>query len=195
MARKRERPRQRVLMRIRRTRQNRTAVGRTPPAKGPTARETALAAQIAGQYSESSPDRQILLEKLHERVEVLADPHLLRIALAQLLENACKYSVPGSTVTIVIERQGDSAAVRVSNTGSSIPYSERSRIFERFYRGADASRTTSGSGLGLHVARKIAIAHGGALDLEIQSRQSGNVTFSLRIPAGKGAANRVVAAK
>jgi len=154
-----------------------------------------LAAQIAGQCSERSPDRQILLEKLPERLEVLADPQLLRIALAQLVENACKYSLPGSRVTIATEGQGDSAVVKVSNTGSSIPYSEQGRIFERFYRGADASRTTSGSGLGLHVARKIAIAHGGALDLEIQSRRSGTVTFCLRIPAGKEEANRVVAAK
>ena len=154
-----------------------------------------LSAQIVGQYSERSLDRQVILEKLSERVEVLADPQLLRIALAQLVENACKYSLPGSTVTIAIEEEGDSAAVKVSNTGSSIPYSEQGRIFERFYRGADASRTTSGSGLGLHVARKIAIAHGGALDLEIQSRQSGIVTFCLRIPTGKEAANRVVAAK
>lgn len=154
-----------------------------------------LVARVVAPYSERSPDRQILLEKLPERVEVLADPQLLRIALAQLVENACKYSVPGSTVTIAIKRQGNSAAVKVSNTGSSIPYSEQGRIFERFYRGADASRTISGSGLGLHVARKIAIAHGGALDLEIQSRQSGNVTFCLRIPASKEAANHVVAAK
>jgi two-component system sensor histidine kinase KdpD len=154
-----------------------------------------LATQIASQYSERSPDRRILFQTLHERVEVLADPQLLRIALSQLVENACKYSVPGSTVTIAIDRQGDSVAVKVSNTGSSIPYNERTRIFERFYRGADATRTTSGSGLGLYVARKIAIAHAGALDLEIQDRESGKVTFCLRIPAGKGAANRVVTAK
>src|SRR4029077_3115089 len=124
-----------------------------------------------------------------------ADPQLLRIALSQLDENACKYSVAGSRVTIAIDRKGDSAAVKVSNTGSSIPHDERSRIFERFYRGANASRTISGSGLGLYVARKIAIAHGGTLDLEIENRQSGNVTFCLRIPARKEAENRVVAAK
>jgi two-component system sensor histidine kinase KdpD len=154
-----------------------------------------LAAQVAGQYSERSPDRRILFERHPERVEVLADPQLLRIALSQLVENACKYSVPGSTVTIIIDRQGDSAAIKVSNTGSAIPYNERTRIFERFYRGADASRTMSGSGLGLYVARKIAVAHGGALDLEIETRQSGNVTFCLRIPARKEAENRVVATK
>ena len=154
-----------------------------------------LAAQLASQYLERSPDRRILLKNPYDRVEVPADPQLLRIALSQLVENACKYSVPGSDVTIAIDRQGDSVAVKVSNTGSSIPYSERTRIFERFYRGSDASRTTSGSGLGLYVARKIAIAHGGALELEVEERATAKVTFSLRIPVGKEAANRVVAAK
>ena len=153
-----------------------------------------LVAQIAGQYLERSPDRRILLQNPYDRVEVLADPQLLRIALSQLVENACKYSAPGSDVTIAIDRQGDSVAVKVSNTGSSIPYNERTRIFERFYRGADTGRTTSGSGLGLYVARKIAIAHGGALELEVEDRASGKVTFSLRIPVGKEAANRVVSA-
>jgi len=150
-----------------------------------------LAAQLASQYLERSPDRRILLQNPYDRVEVLADPQLLRIALSQLVENACKYSAPGSDVTIAIDRQGDSVAVKVSNTGSSIPYNERTRIFERFYRGADASCTTSGSGLGLYVARKIAIAHGGALELEVEDRASNKVTFSLRIPVGKEAANRV----
>jgi two-component system, OmpR family, sensor histidine kinase KdpD len=154
-----------------------------------------LAAQIVGQCLERSPDRRIVLQNPYDRVEVLADSQLLRIALSQLVENACKYSVPGSDITIAIDRQGDSVAVKVSNTGSSIPYNERTRIFERFYRGSDASRTTSGSGLGLYVARKIAIAHGGALELESEDRASGKVTFSLRIPVGKEAANRVVAAK
>jgi two-component system, OmpR family, sensor histidine kinase KdpD len=154
-----------------------------------------LAVQLASQYLERSPDRRILLQNPYDRVEVLADPQLLRIALSQLVENACKYSVPGSDVTIAIDRQGDSVAIKVSNTGSSIPYSERTRIFERFYRGSDASRTTSGSGLGLYVARKIAIAHGGALELEAEDRATSKVTFSLRIPVGKEAANRVVAAK
>jgi two-component system, OmpR family, sensor histidine kinase KdpD len=154
-----------------------------------------LVAQVVTQYSERSPDRQILFEHTHERVEVLADPQLLRIALSQLVENASKYSVAGSTITIAIDQKSDSVAIAVSNTGSSIPYSERTRIFERFYRGAHASRTTSGSGLGLYVARKIAIAHGGTLDLEVQNGRGGEVTFWLRIPARKEATNLVVATK
>ena len=152
-----------------------------------------LVGRIVSQYSERSPDRDILQTGSPEPLEVYADPQLLRIALSQLVENACKYSVPGSTVTVALDRQGDSIAVRVSNTGSAIPYNERGKIFDRFYRG-DAGRSTSGSGLGLFVARKIAIAHQGALELEDQSRPGGTVTFCLTIPFKKETANRVPAA-
>jgi two-component system sensor histidine kinase KdpD len=154
-----------------------------------------LAAQVADQFSGRSDDRQILFEASERAVEVQADPQLLRIALSQLVENACKYSAPGSSITIAVERQDDSVAVRVSNTGSAIPYNERTRIFDRFYRGAGVSSTTSGSGLGLYVARKIAMAHGGALDLEPQGQQKDKVTFCLKIPLVKEAPNRIVTAK
>ncbi len=152
-----------------------------------------LVSRIVSQYSERSPDRDILQTISPEPLEVYADPQLLRIALSQLVENACRYSVPGSTVTVALNRQGGSVAVRVSNTGSAIPYNERGKIFDRFYRG-DAGRSTSGSGLGLFVARKIAIAHQGALELEDQSRSGGTVTFCLTIPIKKETANRVPAA-
>jgi len=156
---------------------------------------TSLIGHIATQYSVRSPDRRIVLTNRREAVDVLADPALLRLTLNQLIENACKYSQPGSTVTINIERQGDLVAVKVSNNGSSIPFKERSRIFERFYRGAEAKRSTSGSGLGLYVARKIALAHGGALDLETSERANDSITFCLKIPNIKDEAQHVLTAK
>ncbi len=131
---------------------------------------TSLIAHIAAQHSARSPERRIVLSNPQEAMDVQVDPALLRLTLNQLIENACKYSKQGSTITIAIERQADSVAVKVSNNGSSIPSDERNRIFERFYRGAEAKRSTSGSGLGLFVARKIAVAHGGALELETQER-------------------------
>lgn len=145
---------------------------------------TAVVAQLISQYSARSSDRAIFLTDGHEPVQALADPELIRLMVGQLIENACKYSRPGSAVTIAVERQGEFVAIRVSNNGSSIPRNEQKRIFERFYRGEDAKRSTSGSGLGLYVARKIALAHGGALDLETEE-QGDHVTFCLKLPTTK----------
>ena len=110
-----------------------------------------------------------------------ADAELLDLALTQLLDNAFKYSVPGSPVTITIEPEDGSIAMRVRNEGSPIPPQERDRIFERFYRGMDVRKLVSGAGLGLHVARKIAVAHGGNLVLD-QSTSTGSVIFCLKLP-------------
>lgn len=143
-----------------------------------------LIGRIARQYAERSPDRRIVTAA-EGPVEVMADAELLRLAIGQLLENACKYSEPGSTVTIRVDRLPDAVAIRLANDGSSIRPNERQRIFERFYRGADARRSTSGSGLGLYVARKIATAHGGALDLESNEAGECRVTFSLKLPAAQ----------
>jgi two-component system, OmpR family, sensor histidine kinase KdpD len=156
---------------------------------------TSLIVQMAAQFSVRSPDRRIVVTNPRETVDVQADPELLRLTLNQLIENACKYSLPGSTVSIEIERLDDFIAVKVSNSGSSIPLDERSRIFERFYRGAEAKRSTSGSGLGLYVARKIALAHGGALNLEAELKSNDSVTFCLKIPCIKEEVNDAVTVK
>jgi two-component system, OmpR family, sensor histidine kinase KdpD len=143
---------------------------------------TPLIVQTVSQYSRIPSDRRITLEQRDEQFEVVADPELLRLAFSQLLDNACKYSLPGSAVTVRMERHASYIAIKVSNNGSSIPLGEHHRIFERFYRGTEARRFTSGSGLGLYVARKIALAHSGALELE-NARSSPNcVTFCLSIP-------------
>jgi len=144
-----------------------------------------LVGQIVDQFSARSADRQIVFRNPRQPIQVLADPELLRLTVSQLMENACKYSQPGSTVRVEIEQQGQFIAVRIVNNGSSIPLNERHRIFERFYRGSGARSSTSGSGLGLYVARKIALAHGGALDLEIDPLNKDGVAFCLKIPAAE----------
>jgi len=104
------------------------------------------------------------------------------------LDNACKYSDLGSTVTVTIDDQDDVIAIRVSNTGSSISLVERHRVFDRYYRGTEARNLASGSGLGLYVARKIALAHGGRLELEDPTAADGT-TFRLIIPVSKSEAH------
>jgi signal transduction histidine kinase len=129
---------------------------------------------LVHQYSQRWPDRKFSFVK-HASIEVMADRELLRLGFGQLLDNACKYSKPGSEVSVSIETTDTDKeiAVRVWNSGSSIPVSEHARVFERFYRGVDSRSLTAGSGLGLYVARKIAIVHGGNLDLEYPEAETG----------------------
>jgi two-component system, OmpR family, sensor histidine kinase KdpD len=114
--------------------------------------------------------------------KVLADAELIRLALSQLLENACKYSSAGSKVIVTLSAGERFATAKVWNEGSVIAPQERSLIFERYSRGAAASRNTVGSGLGLFVARKIALAHGGSLELDPETSLGGGNTFCLSIP-------------
>jgi signal transduction histidine kinase len=72
-----------------------------------------------------------------------------------------------------------------------IPPNERSRIFDRFYRGSNASRFSTGSGLGLYVTRKIALAHGGNLELDNKLSVSEGTMFCLSIPTAKENSNDV----
>jgi two-component system, OmpR family, sensor histidine kinase KdpD len=143
----------------------------------------ALVDHIADQYSRQWPERRISVASHGEPTEEPADPQLLRLALSQLLDNACKYSPPGSAVRIALDYDQDGFAIEVSNSGSSIPPSEQRLIFERFYRGAETKRHTAGSGLGLYVARKIALAHSGSLQLVTEDGTSRGVAFRLKIPS------------
>lgn len=152
-----------------------------------------LVTHLAGQYAEHWTDRKLSLTKDVISAEVLADAELLRLALRQLLDNACKYSHSGSAIKIGIELQHDFVAVRVWNSGNPITSNERARIFERFYRGTEARQVAPGSGLGLYVARKIVQAHGGSLDLEGDAATGREGTsFRLTIPIAKSDSDRVV---
>jgi two-component system, OmpR family, sensor histidine kinase KdpD len=141
-----------------------------------------LVAMVADQYSRQWTDRKLSIQKDAAATGVMADPELLQLALRQLLDNACKYSVPGAAVSVSIDSQNEWVAIRTSNSGSSIRPSERSRIFERFYRGVEAQQKAPGSGLGLYVARKIVHAHGGSLDLEMGPTTRQDTAFLLALP-------------
>jgi two-component system sensor histidine kinase KdpD len=127
------------------------------------------------------PERRLLLMN-GDRVDVPADQELLRLGLGQLLDNACKYSGAGSEIRVSIESENEVIAIRVWNNGTPIPTGEQARIFDRFYRGVDARRQAPGSGLGLYVARKIALAHGGSLDLEEPRGSDASTAFRFTIP-------------
>jgi heavy metal sensor kinase len=114
-----------------------------------------------------------------ERLPLMADTPLVQRMLANLIDNAIKYTPAGGEVAVTLEPSAEGAAVvRVRDTGPGIPDGDLPHIFERFYRG-DPSRSQPGAGLGLSLARAVARAHGG--DITVASSPAGS-TFTLRIP-------------
>ncbi|MBN9607013.1 MAG: PAS domain-containing protein [Actinomycetales bacterium] len=132
-------------------------------------------------------DRQVSIE-LHapREVHVLADPARLRQVLDNLVTNAIKYNRPGGTVIVRVAREGANAVAEVQDTGRGIAPGDLPRVFDRFYRTAEARSSRSvGTGLGLAVSRDIAERHGG--ELSVQSVLDEGSTFRLRVPVSRAA--------
>jgi two-component system sensor histidine kinase SenX3 len=114
-------------------------------------------------------------------VRARADRRQLLRAVANLLENAVRYSDPGGKVEVSVGAQQAMAEIVVADEGVGIPAADLDRVFERFYRVDRArSRVTGGTGLGLSIVRHVANNHGGGV--EVVSREGDGSTFSLRIP-------------
>jgi two-component system sensor histidine kinase SenX3 len=102
-------------------------------------------------------------------------------AIANLIDNAVKYSEQGSPVTVSTALHGDVVEVSVRDAGIGIPSRDLERIFERFYRVDQArSRDTGGTGLGLSIVRHVARAHGG--DITVESVEGQGSTFRFVLP-------------
>ncbi|MBU3701131.1 MAG: two-component sensor histidine kinase [Acidimicrobiia bacterium] len=103
-------------------------------------------------------------------------------ALANLVDNAVKYSDPGSSVHIAVGAVDGEARIVVADEGIGIPSRDLDRIFERFYRVDQARRRrTGGSGLGLAIVRHVVANHGGRLD--VRSRLGEGSTFTMTLPS------------
>jgi signal transduction histidine kinase len=110
---------------------------------------------------------------------VAADRDRLRQVLANLVDNAVKYTPRGGRVDVRARRDGTEALIEVADTGIGIADHDLPRIWERLYRG-DQSRAERGLGLGLSLVRAIVAAHNGTV--EVRSSPGHGSTFSLRLP-------------
>lgn len=120
---------------------------------------------------------EVICDAQLPRIEV--DRRLLSLALRQVVDNALKYSSPGTPITIGVHSSNGAIRFEVTDRGEGIPVLQQVRIFERFYRGASTKDQIPGSGLGLSIATNIAEAHQG--ELTVTSRP-GETTFRLTLP-------------
>jgi heavy metal sensor kinase len=110
---------------------------------------------------------------------ISGDNRMIQRMIANLLDNAIKYTPAGGSIEMTVNTVNDAAAITVKDTGIGISEKDMSRIFERFYR-CDPSRSEAGIGLGLSFARAIARAHGG--DITVTSIPDQGSIFKVTLP-------------
>jgi signal transduction histidine kinase len=120
-----------------------------------------------------------LFMAVEEAVVVSGDRDRLRRLLVNLVDNAVKYTGPEGRVRLSLTRDRDRACIEVADTGRGIPEESLERIFQPFYRSEEVV-SEQGSGLGLSIARSIALAHGG--EVTVTSRPGEGSTFRVLLP-------------
>jgi signal transduction histidine kinase len=143
-----------------------------------------LIAQAVEMYEDVAEERGVRIEtSTAPQLVAGVDRNRLRQVLANLLDNAIKYTPSGGQVEIRAGREQGAAVIQVADTGAGIPPEELPRIWDRLYRG-DKSRSTRGLGLGLSLVKAIVQAHGG--EVSVQSAPGRGSTFALRLPVSSG---------
>jgi two-component system sensor histidine kinase KdpD len=112
---------------------------------------------------------------------IYVDPVLTGQAFVQIVDNAAKYSPPGSTITVAAKRNGEEVELSVQDKGAGLTPDEQARVGERFFRAPRHSGTISGSGLGLWIAKAFVNANGGRLAAVSPGADQGT-TVSLHLP-------------
>ena len=142
----------------------------------------ALIAQFEDMYGFVAEDRGLELTcSCGEGISLRADPVRLNQAIANLMDNAMKFTPEGGRITLSVERDssGRGAVITVSDNGPGIADDEKEEIWNRLYRG-EKSRTSPGMGLGLSLVKAVATAHDG--HIEVFDNPGGGSIFRLFIP-------------
>ena len=137
-----------------------------------------LAAAAADSQARRFEAAGIAVDRQLAPASIVADPRWLHQLITNLLSNALKFTPPGGHVTVGTRQPGPDAVLWVTDTGPGIPADELPHIFDRFWRGVGAART-SGSGIGLTVAAELARAHGGRLTATSQPGHGTQMTLTI----------------
>lgn len=139
-----------------------------------------LARDTVQAFDGALPGRDIRVDATRDAVVISGDPAAMEQLLANLLDNAIKYSPAGKPITVTIGSVGREATIEVRDQGIGISSEERRRIFDRFYRGCGATLHRQGFGLGLAIVQEIVVAHRGRIDVESAPGQE--TVFRVRLP-------------
>ena len=127
-----------------------------------------------------NPDDVFVTEQM-DSMMLQADRGLIKQLLRILVDNAVKYSPPGGKITLGVKKLPDSCLLCVKDEGEGIDAEELPKIFDRFYRSESAKKSEhAGHGLGLSIARIIAVAHGGKI--YVTSKKGMGTTFEVELP-------------
>jgi len=141
-----------------------------------------LILEVAADRRRSSEADSIQVDVEDPDLVVNVDRGLLTTILAQYIDNAQKYSIPGNPIKVQARRSRTEVLFSVHNYGSAIRIEDRERVFDRFYRSPDRKGAVPGTGIGLSVVKKAAEAHHGHVWVISDDREG--TTFFLSLPMG-----------
>ena len=160
-----------------------SAASRRARTRGGSSRSSGRRRGASSRSSDASRSREAARSPATSSAElpsIRADREALSRALWNLLENAAKYSGPGTPIRVFARRQGESVLLGVGDRGVGIAPGERDTIFQKFVRGADAKRAgIRGVGIGLALVKRIVEAHGGSVRVESEPGRGSTFTLVL----------------
>jgi len=136
--------------------------------------------EVVASLSDRLASMKVAIDLPDEDLVLCCDRQLLTMLLTQYIDNACKYSIFGTTITIRAVQAKAEVIFSVHSFGPVIPIADRERIFDRYYRSSTSSARAPGTGIGLSVAKRAAQVHGGYV--WVTSDEDEGTTFYAAIP-------------
>lgn len=140
-----------------------------------------LVEEVVDSLRDRLASMKVAIDLKDENLIVCCDRQLMVMLLTQYVDNACKYSIFGTTITIRVVHANAEAIFSVHSYGPAIPMADRERIFDRYFRSSTYSNRAPGTGIGLSVAKRAALIHGGYV--WVTSDEIEGTTFFAAIPA------------
>ena len=139
-----------------------------------------LLEEVVASLRDRLASQKVVIDVQGDNMVLCCDRQLIVMLLTQYIDNACKYSIFGTAITIRVTQANAEMIFSVHGYSPVIPMADRERIFDRYYRSSTYSNRAAGTGIGLSVAKRAALAHGG--HVWVTSDEIEGTTFYAAIP-------------